>query len=61
MEYKLNKDRKIINGRYVECIVLGCKNKPYSEGLCLEHYKQEREEEVVDDTQSDLYGDRGED
>jgi len=61
MKYKLNKDRKIVKGRIIECIASDCKNLANVEGLCWKHFYQQKEEEIADDTQSDLYGDRGED
>lgn len=37
-EWKISSDKK----RITECIVVGCKEKPYAEGLCSGHYDMKR-------------------
>ena len=44
MILKSYKDRKIKNGRIIECIVVGCSKSTNTNGFCWEHYGQNRKE-----------------
>ena len=49
--YKSKSERKIEKGRLIECIIKGCNKRANLEGLCWEHYEEERKE--YNSTQTD--------
>jgi hypothetical protein len=54
MKYKKDKDQKVEKGRYIECIVEGCVEKPFAEGLCLKHYDEEHKKDKYDNRKNSI-------
>jgi len=40
MKKKPKNEWKIIKGRVVECIEEDCKERPFAEGLCVQHFDE---------------------